>query len=206
MNSEYQDNYSDAEKEEEQDSSGSKIQFEVSISTDRDQFLRRTCQSCGRDFKTAINPADLAWALSEQIKRMGLDIGAVPAGDEEDVQDQLSCPYCQHIAKASEMHTDETVDYLKRFVYREYMVPMINSTFSDLEDSIAGGQSSGGFLSVSVSLKHDPIPVPPRPIHGPEPPDMKIVNFLCCGEQIKIADAWTEIGMCIYCRSRVALA
>jgi len=205
MNEEYFDNDPNEDEDEEQDSSDSKIQFNVSISTDRDKFLRRTCPSCGRDFKTAIDPADLAWALSTQIRRMGLEIGAVPDDEIEAPQHQLLCPYCQHSSKASEMHTKETIEYLKRFVYRDYVVPMINKTFSDLEDSIGGGSRGGGFISVSVSFKHEPIPIPPRPIHGPEPADMQIVDFLCCGKQIKIADSWADVTECIYCRTRVAL-
>jgi hypothetical protein len=68
------------------------------------------------------------------------------------------------------MHTEETINYLKRTVYRDYVVPMINKQFSDLEDSIGRNRGGGGgFLSVSVSFKHEPIPIPPRPIHGPAP-------------------------------------
>jgi hypothetical protein len=205
MSEEYLDGEPNEDQDEEQDSSDSKVRFNVSISTDRDQFLRRTCPSCGLDFKTAIDHADLAWALSAQIKRMGLEIGAVPAG-EEAAQSQLLCPYCQHSSDASEMHTEETIEYLKRFVYRDYMVPMINKSFSDLEDSIGRGRGGGGgFISVSVSFKHEPIPIPPRPIHGPEPADMKIVDFLCCGKQIKIADMWMDVNECIYCGTPVAL-
>jgi hypothetical protein len=208
MNEEYMGDEPE-EQDEEPDSSDSQLQFNVSISTDRDKFLRRTCPSCGRDFKTSIDPADLAWALSAQIKRMGLEIGAVPAGEGEDTpQLQLLCPYCHHGAEGSEMHTEETIEYLKRFVYRDYVVPMINKTFSDLEDSIGrggGGGGGGGFISVSMSFEHEPIPIPPRPMHGPEPADMKIVDFLCCGKQMKVADSWMDVSECIYCRTQVAL-
>src|SRR5205085_8807947 len=149
---------------------------------------------------------DLAWALSAQIKRLGLEIGAVPASDEETVQHQLRCPYCGLSAEASEVHTEETIEYLKRFVYRDYMVPMINKQFSDLEDSIGRNRgASGGFFSVSVSFKHQSIPIPPRPIHGPEPADMKIVDFLCCGKRMKIADAWMDVSVCTFCGTPVNL-
>jgi hypothetical protein len=206
MNEEYLDADQDEEEEEEQDSSDSNIQFNVSISTDRDDFLRRTCPSCGRDFKTAIDPADLAWALSAQMQRMGLEIGPVGADEEEEpTQQQLLCPYCHHSADGSEMHTEETIEYLKRFAYRDYALPMINKSFSDLEDSIGSRGSSGGFISISVSFKHEPIPISPRPIHGPEPADMKIIDFLCCGKQMKVADSWMEVSECIYCRTQVTL-
>lgn len=204
MNEEYLDDELNEESDEDQDSSDSQVQFNVSISTDRDDFLRRTCPSCGRDFKTAIDSTDLAWALSAQIKRMGLEIGATPVSeDEETAQQQLLCPYCHQAAAGSEMHTEETIEYLKHFVYRDYVVPMLNKTFSDWEDSIGRGGGGGGFIS--ISFEHEPMPIPPRPIHGPEPADMKIIEFLCCGKQMKVADNWMEVSECIYCRTQVTL-
>jgi hypothetical protein len=206
MSEEYLDGEPDEEHDEEQASSDSNVQFNVAISTDRDRFLRRTCPSCGRDFKTSVNPADLAWALMAHSRRMGLEIGAVPDGQETAEPTQLLCPYCQYSADSSEMHTEETINYLKRSVYRDHVIPMLNRQFSDLEDSIGRNRGGGGgFISISVSFKHEPIPIPPRPIHGPEPADMKIVELLCCGERIKIADAWTDVRECIYCRTPVIL-
>lgn len=206
MSEEYLDEEPDEEQDDEQDASDSSVEFNVAIRTDRDQFLRRTCSSCGRDFKTSIDPADLAWALMAHSKRMGLEIGAAPAGQEQAEPTQLLCPYCRHSADASEMHTEETINYLKRSVYRDYMVPMLNRQFSDMEDSIGRNRGGGGgFLSVSISFKHEPISIPPRPIHGPEPADMKIVELLCCGKRIKIADAWTDVRECIYCKTPVTI-
>lgn len=73
------------EEEPNEEPGSSTMQFEVSITTDRDHFLRRTCPACGLDFKTMVDQADFAWLLSEQIKRSGLDIGAMPEGEEEQV-------------------------------------------------------------------------------------------------------------------------
>jgi hypothetical protein len=150
-----------------------------------------------------IDQADLSWLLSEQIKRAGAEIGAVPTGEEGQVETEIHCPYCHHAAKSSEIHTEETVDYIKRFLYREYVIPMLNRTFSDLEDSIGRGHRGGGFIS--ISFKHEPITLPPRPIHGPEPGDMKIVHFLCCDTQVKVYDSWDDLTACIYCNSPVAV-
>jgi|GEM_PF-1367881 len=185
--------------------SDSTMRFDVSISTDRDHFLRRTCPACGQDFKTTVDPADFAWLLSEQIRRSGLEIGAVPLGEEEQAEPELHCPYCRNGSKSSEMHTEETIDYFKRFVYRECVVPMLNKTFSDLEDSIGHGHSSGGFLSISVNFEHQPIALMPRPIHGPDAPDMKIVQFLCCDKQMKINEWWNDVTECIYCNAKVVI-
>ena len=197
---------SDATPDTSQDAPENQISFNIPIGTDRDKFLRRTCPSCGRDFKTEVDPADLAWALTSQIARASEELG-LPAvnAPEETAESQVRCPYCQHAAPSSEVHTEETIDYLKRFAYRNYLIPKLNEMFSDLEDSIGrGGGGSGGFISFSVSFEHEPMPLPPRPIHGPEPPDMKIVEFLCCGRKMKIADNWTAVSECIYCGVKVA--
>ena len=192
---------------EDQRSTNDNVQFNLSVSTDRDHFFRRTCLSCGRDFKTETDPADLAWALSSQIRRVSLEIGVEPCEiAKQDTQDNLRCPYCQHVAEASEMHTEEMIEYLKRFAYRDYALPLIDKMFSELEDSLGSGSRGGGRLfSISVSFKHERSLLPPRPIHGPEPADMKIIDFLCCGKKIKVADKWLDVSVCTFCGTPVNL-
>lgn len=174
-------------------------------STDRDGFLRRACNAYGREFKTEIDPADLQWALGTQCQRMGLEVG--DRDGESSGPDALRCPFCDHEAIGSEMHTDETVDYLRRLVYREYILPQINNTFAGLEDAFpGGGDHSGGFLSIWFKFTHTRSLLPVRPIHGPEPVDMKIVAFLCCGKRIKVPEAWSAIEACCYCKTPVSMA
>ena len=189
---------------EEQGSSNS-IELKVSIGTDRDRFLRRNCPSCGRDFKTEIDAADLAWALTAQISRVSMEMG-IPAADAavETEKRNLRCPYCQHFAEANDMHTEETVDYLKRFAYREYALPMLSKMLSEFADSVRMG-SSGGLISFSISADYQQPLIPPRPIHGPEPTDMKIVDFLCCNKRIKVAESCVDISQCSFCGSQVSL-
>lgn len=194
------------DESEDQDSSEHQVRFSLEIRPDRDGFLRRTCPSCGRDFKTEVDPADLAWALNTQIQRVSEEVGVSPAEiAQEDIPDELRCPYCRHVAEASEMHTEETFEYLKMFAYRDYAMPMIDRMLSDLADSFGSRGGGGGLISFSVSFKHERSPVPPRPIHGPEPADMKIIEFLCCGKKIKVADSWDDVTLCTYCGTQVAL-
>jgi hypothetical protein len=103
------------------------------------------------------------------------------------------------------MHTRETFEYLKRLVYREYMLPQLNKAFSGLEESFGRNRSTGGFLSFSLSFTHNRSPLPARPIHGPEPADMKILSFLCCGKRLKVPEAWWTIDHCPYCKTPVTL-
>jgi hypothetical protein len=181
-------------------SDSTSIKFSLSVSADRDHFLRRSCASCGRDFKTRVNEADLQWALSLQVQRMGLEIG-----EQQDAEPRktLHCPYCEYQSPEAEMHTEETVAYLKRVLYREYVLPMVNRSFADLEQSFGSQHRSSSF--VSVRFEHNRAPLPVRPIHGPEPADLKIVEFVCCGSQAKISDAWTDLRVCIFCGTDVFL-
>jgi DNA-directed RNA polymerase subunit RPC12/RpoP len=188
---------------EQEDTSGHEIQFAVSLKPDRDEFLRRTCPACGRDFKTQIDPADLQWELDSQCRRMGVELGDSDAGDH--TATRLRCPYCGHEDAGAEMHTENTIEYLKRLVHRELVVPQLNKFFSGLEDSFGGGGHSGGFLSISFEFKHSRLMLPPRPIHGPEPADFKIIDFLCCGKRIKVSEEWSDVAVCTYCGTRVVL-
>lgn len=196
----------DIDSQDEREQTDDTIQFNLSISSDRDGFLRRTCGSCGRDFKTEIDPADFAWALNSQIRRVSLEIGVDPAVIAEDQpKENLTCPYCQYSTESNEMHTEETVEYLKRFAYRDYALPMMNRLLSGFADSLTTS-AGGGLISFSVSSTHEPFSLPPRPIHGPESADMKIVEFLCCGRKIKILDGWNQLSSCSFCQTPTVLS
>lgn len=134
--------------------------FAVSISTDRDQFLRRTCPSCGRDFKTRVDPIDLQWALTSYCRHAGADVG--PEDEQKPIPARIRCPYCTHEDKGSEMLTEETTTYLKRIVYREWVVPQMNKWFSDLADSLGSTRRSGGLFSLSVEVSRSGSVLPVR--------------------------------------------
>jgi hypothetical protein len=179
------------------------IQLSISISTDRDGFMRRTCSACGRDFKTAIDPADLQSLLSSYCQKQGLDIGA--ARKEDTPTCFLWCPYCSHRDQARHMMTEEITDYLKRIAYRECVLPMINRLFSGLQNSFGGGRRSGGFISLSLEFKQSRPIAPVRPMHGPEPADLKIVKFLCCDKKVKVSEYWMDVSLCSFCGTEVVL-
>jgi predicted RNA-binding Zn-ribbon protein involved in translation (DUF1610 family) len=166
--------------------------FQVNVSSDRDGFLRHTCPDCGRDFKTAINDAQLSHLLHSEVERVGREMGLSIADEESDEENStLICPYCAHRAKPNDMLPDELLNYLKRQVYRQIVYPMIDKTFGGLADSTR----RNNFIRIEYSGSS----LPPRPIHGPEPADMKIVNLLCCGERVKISDTWNGMENCPYC-------
>lgn len=175
--------------------------FSLSLSTDRDKFLRRTCPACGMDFKTDVDEADLAWEVAPQFKRMGVEIGEGRETDAaEEKSHRLHCPYCGHGSDANETLTEETTSYLHRHILREVVLPMTRQIFSGLDGL---GQRSGGLLSIRI--EHSRSIYPPRPIHGPELPDMTIIEFICCGRKAKIADDWAGVDQCVFCNTPVAI-
>lgn len=188
---------------EAQDSGRERVRFGVSVSTDRDQFFRLTCASCGRDFKILIDPDELQWALSTYSQRMGCDIG--PKNPDQPQPNRMRCPYCGDEDETVQMHTEETVAYLKRIINRELVIPAIEAWAPRIEEALGGGYHSEGLISVSIGFKHSRSLLPVRPMHGPEPADLKIVTFLCCGKKVKISEGWGEIHSCPFCGMEVAL-
>ena len=182
--------------------------FHLTFSVDRDGFFRRSCPSCGRDFKTEINEADLATSLQPAFRQMGLEIGTEHSEErEEETHEHLYCPYCEHYAESEDMLTQTFVSYLQRYVMHEYVLSMVNRMLSDVAGTSGdiGKGSSRGLTSFEVSLEYNRPVLPPRPISGPEPPDMTIVELLCCGKRIKIMDGWYGLNLCPYCGTRVWL-
>ncbi len=183
------------------------VRFSLTFSTDKDHFFRRSCPSCGRDFKLEVDEADLITTLQPAFQRMGLEVGAElsPEGNVEDPQ-YIYCPYCEHRVEASETLTSSFEEYLKRYALREYILPKVNAMLSGFADSFGrSGRRSQGLISFEVEFKHERPVLPPRPISGPEPPDMTIVELLCCGKRVKISANWYGLKRCPYCGTEVAL-
>lgn len=183
------------------------ISFSLTISLDRESFFRRECPSCGLEFKTEGNPADFAWALEMQLRRVSDEVGVDSATVvQEKANALLGCPYCSHKAELAEMHTAETTAYLKRVALREYALPKLHDMLEGFADRIGNRRSGGGFISVTISANYDRPPLPPRAIYGPDAPDMMVVHFLCCDKKLKVAEGWTNLSSCPYCETEVAIA
>lgn len=176
------------------------IHFNLTFSLDRDGFMRRTCPSCGRDFKTDASASDFTTELQPYFREAGLDIGDQEEDGNKDVKAFLRCPYCAQRYEASEMLTEELVSYVKRLILREHILPMMNKSFAQIADSF-GRRSRNSF--VSVTFEHNRSVLPVRPISGPDLPDMTIIDMRCCGKRIKVSDGWYYLNQCPYCETHV---
>lgn len=182
------------------------IVFSLSIGLDRESFFRRACPSCGLEFKTEGNPADFSWALESQLRRVTEEVNIdAPNVAEEPSKETLRCPYCEHLAEAKEMHTTETVSYLRRFAMREYALPKLHKMLSEFANSLGRIGRGAGLISVSVTSNYETPPLPQRPIYGPDAADMMILHFLCCGKKLKVLEGWTDVSRCTYCEAQVLL-
>jgi len=178
--------------------------YSITFSLDKGDFFRRACPSCGRHFKTKADVADLAFALQPAFRQLGVEIGAARSEHGGTVRDEptayLHCPYCGHKAEASDMLTPSFSDFLKRYMMREVLLPKVNKMLGDVADSFGSqGTHSRGLISLEVRFEHEDSILPPRPIAGPEPPDMKSVELLCCGKGAKILDGWSDLIVCPFC-------
>lgn len=184
--------------------------YSFTFSLDRNHFFRRACPACGRQFKTKAEPGDLASLLQPAFKKSGSEVGEKSATERVTGKNQTSgslyCPYCEHRTGTSDMLTLTFHSYLRRYMMREAILPQIRKMFSELADSSKRHRSrSKGLFSLTVEFKADDSLLPPRPISGPEPPDMTIVELLCCGKQAKILDGWRDLITCPYCGTKLAL-
>jgi hypothetical protein len=182
------------------------IQFSLTFALDRDEFFRRSCPNCGGDFKTKVDPGDMSFLLQPAFRRIESEIGGITlsTSNGDQTPHYLSCPYCNYRAKSGDMLTEEFQGYLKRFVIREYVLPKINSMFSDFSDSLKRNSRSGGFFRIEFKADFDSS-LPSRPISGPEPPDMMKIELLCCGETIKVRDGYFDLDKCPHCGEDVKL-
>jgi hypothetical protein len=181
----------------------------MTFSLDRGGFFRRACPSCGRHFKTKVDPGDLASMLQPAFRRLGLEVGEAGSEQGEAAHEQpehLHCPYCGYEAKASDMLTATFQEYFRRYAMRDFVLPKINKMFSEVENTFSQHRShSGGLFSLEVKFEHNEPVLPPRPISGPEPPDMMRVELLCCEKEIKILDGWQDVIVCPFCGTVTAL-
>ena len=75
---------------------------------------------------------------------------------------------------------------------------------SDFANGLKSNNRSNSLVSFEIKADFDNT-LPPRPISGPEPPDMTKVEMLCCGRMIKIYDSWFGLEKCPFCETEVKI-
>lgn len=147
--------------------------LEMTLSLDSDEFLRRCCPACDREFKWRHTPS-----------------GEAPPYEV----DEYHCPYCGR--SATEFWTAAQVEYMKALAYNEVVEPSLRK----IEDSMRSmGRRGGGLLRVTINRATPPPPVRPaerddmRRVEAPCHPE----------EPIKVLDDWTGPVHCLVCGADV---
>lgn len=183
------------------ETSSPKLHYILKLSADRDKFFRRTCPSCGRDYKTEAKGASHDSPLSTRLRRF--EPRRNRSVQDEDHNEYLYCPYCRCRSSASETHTEETVALMRIHAQREVSLPRLNDLFSTTAEMFSRLNRPGSAIKIKSDFSR--LTMPPQPVHGPEPPDMKIVHLQCCSKRVKVAEYWHDLRVCPYCGTSVTL-
>lgn len=172
--------------------------YQIECALDADRFFRRGCFLCGLHFKLETEPSQLSTLLAPIFAETTGDSLVSSTSDvNEETLDELTCPYCGHTDAQQEMHTDEFVAYMHRWIYRRIIEPSIRDMFDGLTNTFARNDF--------IRITHESSPISVQPIAGPELPDMQVVRLLCCAETIKIISCWLDFVYCPYCARKNVL-
>lgn len=184
--------------------------YSLTFSLDKGHFFRRSCSSCGLPFKTKAGLADIATAIQPAFREVGREFGEdleIHLTSDEDVgESRLYCPYCGHSDETSNLLSDELSRYLERYIMREYILPKINGMLSEFSNALPKQpHRSKSLFSIEIIADFHRTVLPPRPLNGPELPDMVAVHFLCCDKYGKILENWIPIIYCPFCGKETVL-
>jgi uncharacterized Zn-finger protein len=157
---------------------------DLRIPLDRGGFSRRECPDCHRQFKLRWTELDGGLVVQQ--------LGAVVhfANDDEVGEPAfLSCPYCAHRGAAGAWWTEEQRELLEKravTLQAEIRFEQLRHVERSLSDN-----PYPTFLAVA--------PAPFGSTFSPEPDDMRLIPLLCCGEEVKVRETWSEAVRCPYC-------
>jgi len=173
------------------------IVINISVPLDDENFLRRECPFCGREFKIEISKEDLT-----NLAQAKLD-GFLAEENKDDIieEDRLNndealnfCPYCGQEAHKSDWWTKEQLSYIRIFA-ENIMIDMVNTKLiRPLKNRYSGNKSD--FFSFKIEAKEMR---KKEPWISPEENDMKVFKLPCCQSSIKINDKWDKDIYCFYC-------
>lgn len=172
----------------------SEIIFNISLPLDSDEFLRRECPLCKRQYKIAVTPDETKSFIQKEIENYLVENELMEKDDDESSEEvEYWCPYCGETAKASAWWTEEQLEYIKIFSYN-YMAETLNKEFTDWKRQFS--RMGNGLFSVKLDFKEMPYK---EPWISPEVDDMVLYDLPCCMIKIKLEDKPTNRIYCYKC-------
>jgi hypothetical protein len=152
----------------------------MSLPLDSDNFLRRECPTCEREFK---------WLSSESEEE---EAAPVPEGG-------YFCPYCAIQAPADAWWTPAQLELAKSVVTQQFVKPELEKFGRQMKDI---SRRSGGFIKADVQTSSAPEADPLVEVD-----DMRRVDFPCHpNEPVKVLEGWTGEVHCLICGTAVAVS
>lgn len=178
----------------------SSISFNIGLPLDTDQFLRRECPLCFRQFKLETDEEDRQSLIERELEayllQEGLELRAETAdvAAEEGKEEELWCPYCGQTASKDQWWTQEQIEYIRIFGYN-IMAQIMNEQFiRPMKRKFSGRQK--GLISFRFEGKEMEYQ---EPWISPEPDDMTIHGIPCCGLRVKLENDWAGTVYCYRC-------
>ena len=171
----------------------SEIEMNIFFPLDDDNFFRRQCPLCRREFKILLEEHEL-----EDITKKGIESFMLEQREEKDELEEESeefyCPYCGQSSPHDKWWTEEQSAYLG--VYTEnVMKEQINKNLiGPLKRNF--GRPSSGPISIRFEGKEMK---KEEPWISPEENDMEVFELPCCERKLKIIEGWKDKVHCYFC-------
>ena len=169
----------------------SKFVLKISIPLDGENFLRRECPHCVREFKIQMSPEDLKDHAEKGVESFLTDDDNQKNDADEDTK--FFCPYCGQEAPAKHWWTQEQLSYMRVYaknimakIVNEQLIKPMNRNFN---------KSSG---PISISFKGSEMKYE-DPWISDEVNDMRVFDLRCCNKELKIIEDWRKNVFCFYC-------
>ncbi len=174
----------------------SEIEKTVSFPLDNDEFFRRECPLCHREFKVLLEEGELTNLAQKCVDSFMIEQNE----DKEDIKQYeyqtggFICPYCGQQSPAESYWTQEQIAYIGIIIENivakltnENLIRPLQRTFRKSNS----GMISIEFRGKEMEQKEEWI--------SPEVNDMEIFDLPCCQRKIKIEENRVDMIYCFFC-------
>jgi len=176
----------------------SEIVLKVAIPLDEDNFLRRECPYCVREFKIQMSSEDLTDLAKKGVASFLTDDDVKKSEDnnDDDPDDEIAkffCPYCGQEAPRTHWWTQEQLSYMRVYA-NNIMAKLVNEQL--IKPMNRNFNKSSGLISISCKgseMRYE------DPWISDEVNDMRVFDLVCCNKKLKFIEDWSKNVYCFYC-------
>jgi hypothetical protein len=166
-------------------------EIEVRIPLDSEQFLRRECPHCVREFKIQLSADEIVSLATKGVQSYLVDETDTDNSDDDYLK--YYCPYCGQEAPVTHWWTQEQLSYFQ--VYAQNIAArMVNEQL--IEPMKKDLRPSSGPVSISFTGSEIKMETP---WISDEVDDMTEFDLQCCKRKVKLIDDWDSIVHCFSC-------